>query len=146
MNGFLAVIFARSRAVMLIFSALLCGGAYAYVNIPKESNPDIPIPFVYVSTSLSGISPEDSERLLVRPLETELSSLSGLDEMEAHASEGFASVQLKFEAGFDADEALIEAIANREEPKAVATVKDRFGGDELPEGHDDLLANAKETA
>ncbi|UWR86723.1 efflux RND transporter permease subunit (plasmid) [Phaeobacter inhibens] len=106
MNGFLAVIFARSRAVMLIFSALLCGGAYAYLNIPKESNPDIPIPFVYVSTSLSGISPDDSERLLVKPLETGLSGLADLKEMKGHAYEGYASVTLEFEAGADVAEAL----------------------------------------
>ncbi|KII11838.1 efflux RND transporter permease subunit [Phaeobacter sp. S60] len=106
MRGCLAVIFARSRAVILIFAALLCGGAYAYVSIPKESNPDIPIPFVYVSTSLSGISPEDSERLLVKPLETGLSGLADLKEMKGHAYEGYASVTLEFEAGADVAEAL----------------------------------------
>ncbi|MFS4583614.1 efflux RND transporter permease subunit [Phaeobacter sp. C3_T13_0] len=106
MSGFLEVIFARSRAVILIFAALLCGGVYAYVGIPKESNPEIPIPFVYVSTSLSGISPRDSERLLVKPLETALAGLGDLKEMNGHAYEGYASVSLEFDAGADIAEAL----------------------------------------
>jgi multidrug efflux pump len=57
-------------------------------------------------TTLEGIAPEDSERLLVGPLETELSSVTGLRQMSASAGEGFASVTLEFEPGFDADEAL----------------------------------------
>jgi len=83
-------------------------GALSYVSIPKESNPEIPIPIIYVSTGLDGISPEDSERLLVQPLETELSSITGLKQMDGNASEGHASVQLEFEPGFDAEEALLK--------------------------------------
>ncbi len=85
---------------------ILAVGAYAYVAIPKESAPEIPIPMIYVSTTLEGISPEDAERLLVEPLETELGALTGLDEMEAIGRRGLCSVKLEFEPGFDADEAL----------------------------------------
>ena len=95
--------FGRSRAVLLIFAMILIVGATAYVNIPKESEPDVAIPIVFVSTSLEGISPEDSERLLLRPLEKELQSLEGLKEMRAVAAEGYGSVTLEFDAGFDAD-------------------------------------------
>ncbi|APG49403.1 efflux RND transporter permease subunit [Phaeobacter porticola] len=106
MSGFLSVIFARSRAVILIFSGLLLGGAYAYVSIPKESSPEIPIPYVYVSTTLSGISPQDSERLLVKPLEAGLAGLADLKVLNANAYEGYANVTLEFDAGADVTEAL----------------------------------------
>ncbi|MEF2550893.1 efflux RND transporter permease subunit [Aurantimonas sp. A2-1-M11] len=116
--------FDRSRTVLLFLILVLIAGIVGYQAIPKESSPDIPIPVMYVSAVLEGISPEDSERLLVRPLETELSSLTGLDEMEAHASEGFASVQLSFEAGFDADEALtdVKDAVDRAKPNMPAEV------------------------
>ena len=52
----------RSRATLLALFFLLMGGWASYVAIPKEAFPDIAIPFIYVSMSLEGISPEDAER------------------------------------------------------------------------------------
>ncbi|MGG7645032.1 efflux RND transporter permease subunit [Rhodovulum sp. YNF3179] len=106
MSGLIDAAFSRARVVALALVFILTAGAYAYVAIPKESTPEIPIPTIYVVTTLEGISPEDSERLLVEPLETELASVSGLKEMRASAGEGFGSVTLEFEPGFDSDEAL----------------------------------------
>ena len=53
-----------------------------------------------------GISPEDSERLLVRPMEKELQSIEGIKEMRSMAGEGYGSVTLEFYAGFDSNKAL----------------------------------------
>ena len=96
----------RSRTTLLLFLFLLLGGMAAYQVIPKESNPDVTIPMIYVSMTLEGISPEDAERLLVRPMEQELRSLEGIKDMRGTASEGHASVMLEFDAGFDPDKAL----------------------------------------
>ncbi|KZZ60106.1 efflux RND transporter permease subunit [Oleiphilus sp. HI0123] len=93
----------RRRAVLLVLVFLLIS---AYQSIPKESEPDIAIPIVYVSMSHEGISPEDAERLLIRPMEKELKSIEGVKEMSSVASEGHASVTLEFDAGFDSDTAL----------------------------------------
>ncbi len=96
----------RSRMVLLALALILISGTAAYVGIPKEANPDIDIPIIYVSMTHEGISPEDAERLLVWPMEKELRSIEGVREMRSNASEGHASVLLEFEAGFDADTAL----------------------------------------
>ena len=93
---------------MLILALILITGAVSYVNIPKESDPDIDIPILYVSMNHEGISPEDAERLLVRPMEKELRSIEGVKEMRSTAAEGFASVLLEFEAGFNADQAAVD--------------------------------------
>ncbi|WP_397543425.1 efflux RND transporter permease subunit [Roseovarius salis] len=106
MNALIDAAFSRSRAVLLALVLLLLTGAAAYRGIPKEAAPEVQIPVAIVTTSLEGITPEDSERLLIRPLETELAALAGLDEMTAQAGEGFASVVLEFEPGADAGEAL----------------------------------------
>ena len=106
MNALIDAAFSRGRVVILGLVMILLVGAYAYVGIPKESSPEIPIPTLYVSTTLEGISPEDSERLLVEPLETELSAITGLKQITSNGAEGHASVQLEFEPGFDSDEAL----------------------------------------
>lgn len=106
MNGLIDAAFSRARVVVLALIVILAVGAFAYATIPKESSPEIPIPIFYVSTGLDGISPEDSERLLVQPLEIELSAITGLKQMTGNAGEGYASVQLEFEPGFDAESAL----------------------------------------
>ncbi|MDH5456766.1 MAG: efflux RND transporter permease subunit, partial [Gammaproteobacteria bacterium] len=96
----------RSRTVVLSLLVVLIGGMVAYATIPKEAEPDIEIPIVYVSIEHDGISPEDSERLLVRPMEQELRSIEGVKEMTASAYEGGANIQLEFDAGIDTKQAL----------------------------------------
>ncbi|MDX1552692.1 MAG: efflux RND transporter permease subunit [Marinobacter sp.] len=96
----------RSRTTLLTLMFLILGGIAAFQAIPKEANPDVTIPMIYVSMTLEGISPEDAERLLIRPMEQELRSLEGIKEMRGTASEGHASVMLEFDAGFDPDVAL----------------------------------------
>ncbi|WP_108813733.1 efflux RND transporter permease subunit [Loktanella sp. Alg231-35] len=106
MIGLIDAAFSRSKVVQLVLFFLLAIGALSYSAIPKESNPEIPIPVAYVSTSIDGISPEDSEDVLIGPMEAEFASLTGLKSMTATASEGRATVQLEFEPGFDSDAAL----------------------------------------
>ncbi len=96
----------RSRTIVLSLLVILIGGVVAYATIPKEAEPDIEIPVVYVSIKHDGISPEDSERLLVRPMEQELRSIEGVKEMTANAYEGGANIQLEFDAGIDTKQAL----------------------------------------
>ena len=105
-GGPIGAAFARARVVAMVLVFALAAGAVAYRQIPKEAAPEIPIPVVTVATALEGIAPRDAERLLVEPLETELASVAGLDEMRAQAGEGYASLTLEFEPGFDADAAL----------------------------------------
>ena len=108
MHSLIAAALDRSRTSLLLLLFLMLGGLAAYVAIPKEANPDVSIPIIYVSVTLEGISPEDAERLLVRPLEQELRSLEGIKEMRSMANEGQASVTLEFDAGFDAKLALAD--------------------------------------
>lgn len=98
----------RSRTVLSALFLILVCGTVAYIEIPKEAEPDINIPLIFVNVTHRGISPEDSERLLVRPLEQELKSVEGMKEMSSTAFEGGASVVLEFEAGFDSDQALLD--------------------------------------
>lgn len=106
MNNIINAAFSRSRVVVMTLLMVLTVGAFAYVSIPKESNPEVPLPLFYVSTGLDGISPSDAERLLLEPMESEFGSIEGLDSMKSDASEGFASIQLEFTPGGDNDEAL----------------------------------------
>jgi len=106
MTGFIDAAMDRSRSVILTLLLILLAGIWAYFAIPKEAEPDVEIPYIYVVMTHEGISPEDAERLLVRPMEQELRTLEGIKEMTASAYEGGASVTMEFFAGLDADKAL----------------------------------------
>ncbi len=107
----------HSRLTLAILVFLLAAGALAYQSIPKEANPDVTIPIIYVQLSQRGISPEDAERLLVRPMETGLKSITNVKEMRAAAFEGGGYVLLEFEAGFNSDVALQDVRAKVDDTK-----------------------------
>ena len=81
-------------------------GLIAFNTMPREAQPNITLPFVAVIVPYPGVSPEDAERLLVKPLETNLQSIEGLKQMNAVARQGSAFVSLEFEPDFDKDKAL----------------------------------------
>ncbi len=106
MNTLIDAAVHRARSVLLVLALVLVSGTVSYITIPKEADPDVAIPIIYVSIPHDGISPQDAERLLVRPMEKEVRSIEGLKEMRATATEGLATITLEFEAGFDSDQAL----------------------------------------
>lgn len=126
----------RTRSILMLFVLLLISGAVTYANIAKESNPDITIPIIYVSLIHDGISPEDAERMLVRPMENELKSIAGIKEMRSNAGEGHASVTLEFVAGLDPKEALADV------RDKVTLAKAKLPSEtEEPEVHEVTMAN-----
>ncbi|OEF16836.1 acriflavin resistance protein [Vibrio splendidus 5S-101] len=120
----------RARTMLSLLALILVAGVITYITIPKESSPDITIPIIYVSVGHQGISPTDSERLLVRPIEQELRSIEGVKEMTATAAEGHASVVLEFNVGVD----LTKAMADVRDAVDLAKPK-------LPEDSDEPTVN-----
>ena len=100
----LAIRNARLTISVLLF--LMLAGTMAYISIPKEAEPDVPIPIMYVSMVYNGISPEDSERLLLRPMETQVKTIANIKKITSTAYEGGGSVLIEFQAGADLRKAL----------------------------------------
>ncbi len=112
----LAINNARLTISVLIF--LILAGAIAYQSTPKEAEPDVPIPIMYVSLVYQGISPEDSERLLLRPMETKLKNLKGLKEMKSAAFQGGGYVLVEFQPSVDLATALQDTRSKVQDAKA----------------------------
>jgi len=91
----------RGRTVMVAFLVIIGAGIYSYGALPKQAEPDITFPLIFIQIFLEGSSPEDVERLLIRPMEQELRSLEGLIKMEATAGESNASINLEFQSDID---------------------------------------------
>ena len=120
----------RARMVLAFIVLSVLAGTMAYLSLPKEGEPDIEIPALFVSVPFPGISAEDSETLLVKVMETELSDLDGLDKMTGTAAENYAGVALEFEFGWD-------------KTKIMADVRDAMSAAEakFPEGYEKYTIN-----
>ncbi|MGC3936428.1 efflux RND transporter permease subunit [Roseobacter sp. EG26] len=123
MTGIVDWAASRARMVLAFILLSLVVGGYAYTTLPKEGEPDIEIPALFVSVPFPGISAADSETLLVKPMETELADLDGLKTMTGTAAENYAGVALEFEFGWD-------------KTKILADVRDAMGKAEadFPQG------------
>jgi len=98
----------RTRTTLLLMFMVLITGVASMRAISIEADPYIEIPFFQVMVFHEGISPEDAERLLVMPLEIELRSVEGVEEITSYATENFGMVFVEFDADYDNDAALID--------------------------------------
>ncbi|MCP5382652.1 MAG: efflux RND transporter permease subunit [Kordiimonadaceae bacterium] len=108
MNAIISAAIDHYRVVLLCLVLIFVGGSVSYITTPKEAQPDITIPTIYVSLVHDGISPEDSARLLVKPLETTLRTIEGIKTLRGIGREGGASVVIEFNAGIDPDLAILD--------------------------------------
>jgi multidrug efflux pump len=109
----------NTRVVIATIVVVIVAGIIAFINIPKEAQPDIPIPVLIVQVTYPGISPEDSERLLVKPLETGLRTVEGIKTMTARAYSGVAVVILEFDVNFNKQKALADVRAQVDEARSL---------------------------
>ncbi len=96
----------RKRATILFLIVLTICGYFSYTSIPKEDNPNVKIPMIYTVIAHQGISPTDSKKLILRPMEMALRSISGIKQLKSYAFEGSGVILIEFHAGFDSDKAL----------------------------------------
>jgi len=106
MNKIIRAAVDYNRATLSALFVIFVLGIVSYSFITKEQNPDIPIPWFQVFMVHEGISPEDAERLLIKPMEVQLRSISGVKQMISVANEGQAYVWLEFYADQDHEKAL----------------------------------------
>jgi multidrug efflux pump len=119
MNAIISAAMHRSRMVISALVVLFLAGTVSYVQIPKEAEPEITFPLIFVSVVLEGVSPGDAERLLIRPIEEEVQSLAGIKEVRATGFQGGANITLEFEVETDLQDALADtrAAVDRAKPE-----------------------------
>jgi multidrug efflux pump subunit AcrB len=96
----------KSISVMVLAVIILVFGVYSYMVLPRESDPDITIPYVFVSTNYRGVSPTDIETAITIEIEKKLKSIEGVKKIQSISSEGLSSINIEFMTGTDIDKAL----------------------------------------
>ncbi len=96
----------KSTTVFVLAILLIIFGVYCYMALPRESEPDITIPNVFVSTSYRGVSPADIETSVTIEIEKKLKNIDGVKKLQSVSAEGLSSINVEFVTGTDIDQAL----------------------------------------
>jgi len=81
-------------------------GSYSYLTLPREAAPDIPIPFILVTTTYEGVSPEDMETSVTMKIEKELNGIRGVEEITSSSTEGMSLISVEFAPDVPSEAAL----------------------------------------
>lgn len=95
----------RPIFITCIVTLMLIMGVFSLKKMPVDMFPDVTFPIIFVQTIYPGASPEDMEKLILKPVEDELGSLAGLKSMSSTAAETVGYVVLEFNLGSDIKDA-----------------------------------------
>ena len=96
----------NATTVFVLVAIIIISGLYSYLTVPKESFPEVVVPEVFIGTPYPGNSPSNIEKLITRPLEKEIKTITGVDEITSTSIQGYSAVDVKFEFDVTSDEAL----------------------------------------
>jgi len=96
----------RQATVLALLVIIVIAGIYCYATLPRESFPDITIPYVFVTTTYEGVAPEDMEQLITIPIERKLKGIDNVEEIRSTSAEGISTVAIKFLPKVDLDDAV----------------------------------------
>src|SRR4030042_2022010 len=95
----------RPITTTLIMLAILFFGLVGYSLLPVSNPPNVDFPFIQVTVSLPGASPETMASSVATPLERQFSTIAGLDSMTSTNALGTTVITLKFNLSRDIDAA-----------------------------------------
>ncbi len=92
-------------AVYILTVIITLAGLMTYMNLPKESFPEIQIPQIIVQTFYPGTSPENMENLVTKPIEKEVKNLTGVKKVTSNSFQDFSVVIVEFNTDVEVDDA-----------------------------------------
>ena len=96
----------KSTTVIVLLVIITVAGIFSYVVLPRESNPEVIVPFINVMVTYEGVTPEDMESLVTLPIERKLTGLSGVKEITSSSVEGASNIVIEFVADTIIEDAL----------------------------------------
>lgn len=97
----------RPVGVTMIILAILALGFVSFRNLTVDLFPEIDLPIAVVATSYEGASPQEVEQLVTRPIESSISTIEGVEMVQAQSQPGSSLVIMMFSTGTNIDDALL---------------------------------------
>jgi multidrug efflux pump subunit AcrB len=110
-SGRVAQAFLNSKLTPLIAVASLAVGVLGILATPREEEPQISVPMIDVISAMPGVSPQEAENLLARPIEQRMLELPGVDHVYTMSGEGYAMVTVRFKVGEDQERSVTKVQA-----------------------------------
>ena len=125
----------RPVTILMLVITLVVLGLTSRGRLPVDLYPNIELPYLFISTVYPGTGPEEIETLVTKPIEDQLSTISGLKKLTSTSSEGVSQVSMEFELGTSLNDAAadvrskIDALRNQlpQDAKAPIVVKIDIG-------------------
>lgn len=97
----------RKRTAVFTASLLIIiVGVIAYLDLPRESNPEIKQPWIFVNTVYAGVAPKEIESLITQPLEEQLDGIEGVNKISSSSRQSVSSIFVEFDADTQVETAL----------------------------------------
>lgn len=96
----------RRSTVFALMVIVVISGLTSYLTLPRESTPDITVPYVLVQTIYEGVAPADIETLITLPIERKLKGLKNVEEIRSVSAEGSSMITIEFTPDVDIENAL----------------------------------------
>ena len=97
----------KNPVTIIVLSVILAVvGITSYQSMPIEAFPEVVVPQIYVGTPYPGNSPLDIEKLITRPLEKEINTITGIDDIKSTSVEGYSTIDIKFDFSITPEQAL----------------------------------------
>ncbi len=90
--------------VFVVFITII--GSVSYLGLPRESTPDIKIPYVIVSTMYLGVAPPDIENLITNKIEAKLKNLQNVEKITSLSGDSISMIVVQYKPDVDIDTAL----------------------------------------
>ncbi len=106
--GKLAGYFIDSRLTVLIIVFAFLAGITAFLVTPREENPQIVVPAANIIVAKPGASPDEVEQLIIKPLESILQGMRGVEHTYGIAKDSIGVVTVQFNVGEDKEDSLVK--------------------------------------
>ncbi len=104
-ESFTARYLSNPRLVVLLLLFIITVGISSFLNLPRNLNPTVDIPIVFVSTILPGANPGDIEQLVTIPLEEPIRTLQNVKTVTSSSVNSASSISIEFQSGTDINRA-----------------------------------------
>jgi HAE1 family hydrophobic/amphiphilic exporter-1 len=95
----------RPVMTILVMVAFVLFGLFGYSTLPVSELPRVDYPTIAVNASLPGADPETMASTVATPLESQFSSIPGVDSMTSQSTQGSVRITLQFKLDRDIDAA-----------------------------------------
>ena len=95
----------NKTTIYVLMAMILFLGSSAYLNMPRESFPEIKETKIYISSVYPGNTAEDIEKLITTPLENKLKTVSNLVGLTSTSQEDYSIIIVEFDENIPVAEA-----------------------------------------